>query len=206
MLDSDAAKKICQYELLPEFLQALGCEVTSLAVLPQLKYQLKVKDDAKVLSRLGTIEAVTQIRQLVAAAHEVEVSVDMAIPVLELSGPDIDSGEAVLFAAMLTEAESRLISGDKRAYIALSKIDGEPVDPLWARLLCFEEAIHIMIENVDFEQVSNKVRARLDVDTAMANAFGRSEASSCDSVVDALKSYISALAKDTGGKYQFCAD
>ena len=206
MLDSDAAKKICQYELLPELLQALGCEVTSLAVLPQLKYQLKVKDDAKALSRLGTIEAVTQIRQLVTSAHEAEVTVDMANPVLELSGPDIDSGEAALFAAMLSETESKLISGDKRAFIALSKIDGEPVDPLWARLLCFEEAIHVMIHKVDFAQVSSKVRARLDVDFAIANVFGRSKASSYDSVLEALQSYINSLVEATGGKYQFCAD
>ncbi len=202
LLDSDAAKKICQYLLLHELAGALGGGLDDFAVLPQLKFQLKLANDNKARAKLGTAEAVGLARQLVNTATEVEIVAEVANPLLQLNRPDIDSGEATLFAALHGNDEAGLLSGDKRAYVALSKVNGMPeVDALWARLLCLEEALYLIVRNTDFKVASGKVRARPEVDTAVSIAFGRAQASSPEAVIEALQSYMRKLAEDTGGKY-----
>lgn len=201
LLDSDAAKKICQYHLLHELAGALNCALNDFAVLPQLKYQLKLSRADKALAKLGTEEAVSLAQQLIGAASEVEVMAESANPLLQLNRPDIDSGEAVLFAA-LHDNEAELLSGDKRAYIALAKVDGVPlVDALWAQLICFEEAMYLVLKHVDFQLVSDKVRARPDVDIAISISFGRAVANPLETVNGALLAYLRSLQADTGGKY-----
>jgi hypothetical protein len=191
LLDSDAAKKICQYHLLHELAGALGCGLESFAVLPQLKFQLRLANDGKALAKLGTDEAVDLARQLIGAATEVEILAESAI----------DSGEVTLFAA-LHGNDAELLSGDKRAYVALSKVEGvQETEALWARLLCLEEALYLIMRSTDFQLVSDKVRAKPCVDTALSIAFGRAAANTPEAVFEALLSYMQALAKDTGGRY-----
>lgn len=201
LLDSDAAKKICQYHLLHELAEALGCGLEHFAILPQLKFQLKLASDVKALTKLGTGEAVDLARQLVGAATEVEILVESANPLLQLGRPDIDSGEVTLFAALHGNG-AELLSGDKRAYVALSKVeDVQETKDLWARLLCLEEALYLIMRSADFQFVSDKVRAKPSIDTAVSIAFGRTTANTLEAVNEALLSYMQALVKDTGGKY-----
>lgn len=202
LLDSDAAKKICQYHLLHELAGALNCAISDFAVLPQLKFQLRLAKDEKALAKLGTEEAVALARHLVAAASEVEVVAEAANPLLQLNRPDIDSGEATLFAALHGTKEAELLSGDKRAYVALSKVDGMAVvDALWSRLICLEEAVYLIVLSTDFQLISNKIRAQPEVDMAISISFGRVVAHTPEAVIGALQGYMNALAGDTGGKY-----
>lgn len=203
LLDSDAAKKICQYRLLNELAAALGCALSDFAVLPQLKYQLKLANADKARDKLGSQEAVDMARQLVEAASEVVVLADSANPLLELNRPDIDSGEATLFAALHGDDDSSLVSGDKRAFVALSKVDDIPVvDALWARLICLEEALLLILQHAEFQQVSEKVRSVPVVDMAISIAFGRVHANPIDDVLNGLNSYLLDLQANTSGKYQ----
>ncbi|UZE01126.1 hypothetical protein [Pseudomonas mediterranea] len=202
LLDSDAARKLCQYELIEELIVLLGCAMGDVAVLPQLKFQLRLTSDAKALEKLGTADAVELARRLVVTAREVEVSAASANPLLELNRPDIDTGEATLFAALWESADLSLVSGDKRAFIALSKVDGIPViDGLWARMLCLEEALLLLARDGDFPTVSQRVRNRPDVDTSIGISFGRTAPATQQTVIDALQSYIDNLRQQTSGKY-----
>ena len=202
LLDSDAARKLCQYELLDELVVALGCSLQEIAVLPQLKFQLRLTSPDKALAKLGSANAVEIATRLVATAREVEISAAAANPLLELNRPDIDSGEATLFAALCEEKESSLISGDKRAFVALSRVDGLAViDGLWARILCLEESLYLLVCGGAFQVVSQKIRNRPDVDISIGNSFGRSSPSSQESVTEALLSYMTDLVRTTNGKY-----
>ncbi|MCO8165620.1 hypothetical protein NJC38_26135 [Pseudomonas sp. 21LCFQ010] len=202
LLDSDAARKLCQYGLIEELIGLLGCTMENMAVLPQLKFQLRLANDVKALEKLGTATAVDLARRLVLSAIEVDVSVSNANLLIELNRVDIDSGEAILFAALCESDDSSLVSGDKRAFIALSKVDGVPaIDGLWARMLCLEDALLLLARDGDFPTVSQKVRCRPDVDTSMGIAFGRSAPAAQQAVIDALQSYIEHLKGQTSGKY-----
>lgn len=202
LLDSDAARKLCQYELIEELIVLLGCTIGDVAVLPQLKFQLRLANDVKALEKLGTANAVDLAKRLIASAQEVEVSATSANPLLELNRPDIDTGEAILFAALSERSDSSLVSGDKRAFVALSKVNGVPmIDGLWARMLCLEEALLWLARDGDFPTVSERVRNRLDVDTSIGISFGRSIPAAQQTVIDALQSYIDHLKQQTSGKY-----
>lgn len=202
LLDSDAAKKICQYCLLDELASSLACSLDDFSVLPQLRYQLKLNSRGKSLEKLGSENALNEASKLIEHSSEVEVSQDSANLLLELNQPDIDSGEATLFAAT-HETGGDLVSGDKRAFIAISKINGHDViDTLWVRFICFDEAMLLLIKKCCFDQVSTKVRSRPDVDTAMSIAFGRSNPNPREETLTAINSYIGTLVDNTAGKYQ----
>ncbi|WP_417500148.1 hypothetical protein [Methylophaga sp.] len=202
LLDSDAAKKVCQYQLLDELSQALDSPLNEFAVLPQLKFQLRLNNDIKSLEKLGSPEAVRLANLLVEQAAEVEIVAETANPILELNRPDIDSGEAILFAALYGSDNDSMLSGDKRAFVALSKINEIPkVEALWARVICLEEAIYLILKTADFEKVSDKVRERPDVDISLSIAFGRSKVNTLHEVSEALLSNMKHLNAETSGKY-----
>ncbi|MCT8467540.1 hypothetical protein KZO85_03005 [Chromohalobacter canadensis] len=203
LLDSDAAKKICQYCLLDELASSLSCSLNDFSVLPQLRYQLKINNPKKSLEKLGSQGALNEVSKLITHSSEVKISQDSANLLLKLDQPDIDSGEATLFAAT-HETGGSLLSGDKRAFIAISKIDGSTIlDTLWVRFICFDEAILLLVNNHCFNEVSSKIRSRPDVDTAISIAFGRSTPNDRDGTLAALTSYIGNLIADTYGKYHF---
>lgn len=202
LLDSDAAKKVCQYQLLHELTVALGSNLSEFAVLPQLKFQLRLNDHIKSLEKLGSHEAVSLAKLLIQQAAEVEIVAETANPILELNRPDIDSGEAILFAALYGSDSDSMLSGDKRAFVALSKINEIPqIEALWTRVICLEEAIYLILQVADFQEVSYKVRARPDVDISLSIAFGRSKVNTSDEVSEALFSNMKHLRSETNGKY-----
>ncbi len=207
LLDSDAARKLCQYLLLDEFAASLGCGLQEFAVLPQLKFQLATQNESKALKKLGSSDAVLLAQALVAAAAEIDLSPEAANNLLQLSRPDIDSGEAVLFAALSQRDQDMMISGDKRAYVALSGIEGHSlVEGLWPQLICLEEAILLILGCFPFELVSDRIRARNDVDMSLRIVFGSSIANTQETVIAALESYLGDLARLTGSKYRPLAE
>lgn len=202
LLDSDAARKLCQYLLLEELAVCIGCSLQDFAVLPQLKFQLSIQNKSKALKRLGSSEAVLLAQALIDAAAEIDLSPDAANNLLQISRPDIDSGEAVLFAALSQSSDDTMVSGDKRAYVALSDIEGHPlVDALWPRLICLEEAVMLIMRCYPFELVSDRIRARSDVDVSLRLVFGNSVASTQKTVHAALESYLAELQRSTNEKY-----
>lgn len=200
LLDSDAARCLCQYQLLTDLVDALGCTLADFAILPQLRFQLKL-GKSKALEKLGTPEAVELAQQLVDAAAEVTVSADSANAMLLTNRPDIDAGELVLFAALCDAEDGTLITGDKRALAALSGLAEKPIEAMWGRLICLEEAIALVIRHIGFEAVSSKIRARPDVNMAISMAFGRSAPSALESALEGLLSYVGEVILATQGKY-----
>ncbi|MDO9179503.1 MAG: hypothetical protein Q7U16_14475 [Agitococcus sp.] len=203
LLDSDAAKKLCQYNLIADLATALRITLADFAVLPQLKFQLHVAKPDKSLKKLGSPEAVTQLKLLLENASEIEIGHVGAALMLTLNRPDIDSGEQLLFLALTENKDSGLVTGDKRALVALSKInDSQPLAALWVRIMCLEDALLLLATVGSFDSVSIKVRQRPDVDTAISLAFGRQTANTQEGVIEGLASYIRALQQSTNGTYK----
>lgn len=204
LLDSDAAKKLCQYGLIEELAAALGIPISQFAVLPQLKYQLHANNVDRSAKKLGSAAAVDHLRLLLSHAIEIEIGPRGADLIVCLDRPDIQSGEQVLFAALIENDGAELLTGDKKALAALSALK-DPLIPvtLWARIICLEEALLILVEKGSFEALSVKIRACPEVDTSISIVFGRSTASTRSQVLEGLNSYLGDLQRRTGGAYQF---
>ena len=203
LLDSDAAKALCQYGLLQDMATALRVELRDFSILAQLRFQLHAANPAKALAKLGSALAVEQLNLLVAQASEVVVLVESANYVLLDGTPDIDGGELALFAALCEDSSAGLITGDKRSLVALCKVGGTVEGSFsWAQILCLEDAIAIIIGHFGLAYVSAKVRSRPDVNSALSSIFGRSVAADEQAISDGLLSYLNDLHHRTAGKYQ----
>ena len=203
LLDSDAAKAVCQYGLIEELAAALNVALSDFSVLSQLRFQLHVADPAKALRKLGSELAVAQINLLVTQASEVIVLVDSANYALLEGTPDIDGGELALFAALCEDSSAGLITGDKRSLVALCKVGATIQDSFsWAQILCLEEALALLVDHLGWSYVSDRVRARPDVNSAISSIFGRSVAASEQAVSEGLQSYLRDVQTRTSGKYQ----
>jgi hypothetical protein len=201
ILDSDAARTLCQYGLVEELAAALGVSLSDFAVLPQLKYQLKI-GSTKAIEVLGSQQAVELADKLIEAALEVSVSTNSANLILLSDRPDIDAGELILFVALADNEKASMVTGDKRALAALSSITAVRLLTLWPRLICLEEAIALLIAHSGLSLVSGKIRARPDVNVALTLAFGKSAPQSLGGVLEGLSSYVADVIVRTNTKYQ----
>lgn len=202
LIDSDVARCMCSYELIEDLATALGVTLADFFVLSQLKYQLHLAKPSKALKKLGTPEAVQQAQKLVSQASEVVVMADSANYVLLEGTPDIDGGELALFAALCENPSTGLVTGDKRALVALCKVTG-PIESkfAWAQILCLEEAIARLIAHFGLNHVSKTVRAHAGTNTALEMIFGKTKAAAIEDVNEGLTSYLNHLVTGTQGKY-----
>lgn len=202
LIDSDVARCMCTYELIEDLATALGVGLQDFFILSQLQYQLKLADPAKARKKLGSSEGVQQAKRLVEKASEVMVMTESANYVLLDGTPDIDGGELALFAALCDNPDTGLVTGDKRALVALCKVTG-PIESkiTWAQILCLEEAVARLVAHFGLDHVSRKVRAHPGANTALDMIFGKSQAAEPEGVKEGFKSYLNDLLKQTQGKY-----
>lgn len=205
ILDSDVARKICQYGILDELSKSTEMPLSNFFILPQLRFQLKINDSVKSIKLLGSEEAYDLARKMIMECREIKISSsDFTNKVLTtLNAPDIDSGEATLFTAIILDIHKKLITGDKRAIKALSSLINISSFDIWLRVLTLEEAILTMLHSHPFDLISNKIRCRNDVDTGLSIIFGRSVKNSKESVIEGLTSSINELKRATNHHYCF---
>jgi hypothetical protein len=203
LLDSDAARKLIQYLLLEEISNVYGIPFTSYVVLPQLKYQLKFNDAAKSQTILGSAASYSLLAKLISEASEaVVIDSDAANLVMGLNRVNLDIGEQVLLAVLASQENSKMLTGDKKAIVSISKISFPAAIPsLWPRIICLEESALLIVRDGDFANLSSKIRLRQDVDISLKIIFGVSAASSRDNVVAGLKSYINELSIESARSY-----
>ena len=203
-MDSDVVRKLLQYELIDACVDCFGCSVENFGVLPQLKYQLKLtsEDDSKAVMLLGSSKLVELAKDFVSQCSEVSINIELINDLLDLSHPAIDSGEQTLFAALISNLDDHLFTGDKRALAALAdNTANNPIENLWMRIFCFEEVILIISRTTAFCVVRDRIRNAPDVDTALKNAFGSSAPVSLDQVEAGLLSYVRDLVARTDQQY-----
>lgn len=84
-------------------------------------------------------------------------------------GLPLDSGEAQLFAMLLSGRLPLVVTGDKRAIAALSKLlnAGDERDRLAGRIACFEQVIEAIFAIEGEHEVRARVCAEPDVDGAL---------------------------------------
>ncbi|UXL29487.1 hypothetical protein [Stenotrophomonas maltophilia] len=203
LLDSDAAKSLCQYGLIEDLATALGIKLSDFSILSQLRFQLHVANPAKSLLKLGSDLAVAQVNLLVSQASEVVVLTESANYALLEGTPDIDGGELALFAALCEDNSAGLITGDKRSLVALCKVGASIQESFnWAQIICLEEALALLVNHFGWAYVSDRVRVRPDVNSAISTVFGRSVAADEQAISEGLQSYLRDLQIKTSGKYQ----
>jgi hypothetical protein len=193
--DNDFLWKLVVFNLFHEALESLEVTQNDVRVLPEAKYVLKKRCKKehvqKVLSALEPLICL-------------EVTPEDAI-ILEslIQDPSINVGEARLIAKMLQTPCSILATGDKRMIRGLGNPHKHLTirEQLQGKIICLEQAVFAVMDNnkYGFEYVKSRVVPVRDSDTAIKVVFGSGDKSTHRNCIQALKSYIEELQRESNG-------
>jgi len=199
LIDNDVLLKVCAYDLVDEFLELFAS--TQLLILPTAPYVVE-----SVIKRTGRMKdkarATASLHRLVAAASMVEPSADeiQAAAVLEEQAHqenfELDGGESILFVLLSNSKAKVLLTGDKRAIVALEQVSPSLSKPasVARKITSLEQVISALIQKKSPEEIAAKVCSEPDVDKAIAICFRCSSGNfEPNSTMEGLASYIGDL-------------
>jgi hypothetical protein len=198
LIDNDALLKLARYGLLDEAVDILGCVSTNVCVLATAKYslfptknRLRFCKEEESASRLEGFLRTSNLLNTQSADPDLLDELN--------SVPNIDAGEALLFAVGATNSDSLVITGDKRSLIALCTNDSvaQVSNLLVGRVVSMEVLFSHLVE-YQFNHVQECVRSKPDADKALQIIFGVTAPASLESVREGLTSYINHLRTVTG--------
>ena len=196
--DTDILLKLSALDLVQETLQLLQLSEQDVYLLPSLPYRLR-KPGRQLVSRYGR-EGIQRAQQFVQRAGLVGFPYDESELDLLSGIPDIDEGEALLYASTYALQEFWLLTGDKRSLTALAASPN--CQPIAARLsgkvICLEQVVIHSLSSYPFEILLSKIVPARECDTAVKVAFGSGNQTNLSHAIGALDAYISELRAKTG--------
>ena len=198
--DNDIIKKLAFCDLLAEALQVLETSFGDVFVLNSARYVLlkpikkpetaKAKLGAAVFDRLSNFLGSVQTLNVQPSLDEQRIFDDML---------GIDTGEAILFSASALFSDFVLATSDKNSLRALASSSAcQPIrQRLSNRVICFEQVILRLVNQIGFDFVRARVVPALDCDTALRAIFGSGLDATEENVRSGLASYIEGLRKET---------
>ena len=198
--DNDIIKKLAICDLHAEALKVLETSFGEVFVLNSARYVLlapikkpeaaKAKLGIAVFDRLSAFLGSVQVLNVKPSPDEQQIFDDML---------GIDAGEAVLFSASAHFSDFVLATSDKKSLRALASSSAcQPIrERLNNRVICFEQVILRLVNQIGFDFVRARVVPALDCDTALRAIFGSGLDATEENVRRGLASYIADLRKDT---------
>ena len=166
--------------------------------MPSATHYLR-KAGKRLIYRYGK-EGVERAQKLAQQAKFVGFHLEKSELELLSSVPDIDTGEALLYASTYALQEFWLLTGDKRSLTALAASPN--CQPIAARLsgkvICLEQIVIHSLSSYPFEILLSKIVPARECDTAVKVAFGSGNQTNLSHAIGALDAYISELRAKTG--------
>lgn len=201
LVDTDVLVKGACYGLLSELTAAVSNTAPSCGVLGAARFVVPNAIDRqrlegeRALARTAFQDFLEQheVVEPTPAEQELAVELEAAAQALALN---LDTGESQLVAILVTRDIPSLLTGDKRAIVALEQLlETVPhLEPLVARVYCLEQAVRRLLEIVELDSVRRAVCAEPSIDKALSICFSCSRAdASVASITAGLESYIASL-------------
>ncbi|GAB3490369.1 hypothetical protein GCM10027399_07430 [Curvibacter fontanus] len=190
-IDVDAICKLAHWQLLDKLPALLGTPIVECVTLSSVRYRAQrclSKPDGRLFQTADAAQAVL--------AAVTSMKAPLAATAFDLSvfenASDIDPGEAVLLAAVIATPGARLLTGDKRALRAISKLASiRPV--LAGRVVMLEHVLLLALDTYGLDWVRKSVCPQAAVDKAIFICMG----SRCDapeiSVREGFESYLNEI-------------
>ena len=202
LLDNDVVLKMCAYGAADRLVEIATYDGRLPSILGVAGFSLgtqvrKLRSIVERDSAMANLRVfLDQAGRLEPTDREIGVAADMEEEAIRL-GLELDTGESQLAAILLLRCAPLVVSGDKRALLALAAIVPEQVN---GRFACLEQAVASAISGegrlIPFRTA---VCASRTVDKAIAICFSCSvSTTTLDQVLDGLRSYTDALRAQTG--------
>jgi hypothetical protein len=167
LVDTDGFAKLGVAGLLAPLLELLGVELADCRRLPALPHMLR---RGSLRRRYGDAACDALIETAEAMTPTPTASTDWVARLVDV--PQIDPGEAQLFA-VAAESASMLVTGDKRALVAVAKVAGF-ADALAGRVVTLEGALLGLCAKLGDEPVRAAVAPLLAKDITLRICFSDS--------------------------------
>lgn len=109
---------------------------------------------------------------------------------------ELDTGESILCAVLLSRHLGHLLTGDKRAIKAIEALNaaGQYSGTFKSKMICLEQLIYWLVNNYEVNKIRGAVCADRAVDNALTSCFScYSPEVPNDACIEGLKSYIQSL-------------
>ncbi|WP_210258765.1 hypothetical protein [Rhizobium sp. WYCCWR 11152] len=198
MVDNDIALKLCAYASARDLVDLGSARDHSLTMLRVARYAI----DRRVQKGRG-IRDVDNLRRewsVLSAAvdwieptsEEIEFAAELEQRALS-SNVELDGGESQLFAILIYRMSPLLLTGDKRAIVALESI-GHPLPT--ERVACLEQVIFTLFQRIGADTLRKRICNEPAVDRSLSISFAcysRSRPTSDVSIEEGLTSYVVSL-------------
>lgn len=173
VIDNDILHKGAGYGLLTDFLTAIPAKPHEIGILGAAKYVV-----AHHLRRAKLDDAAHYFEILINDMHQLEPTKEESTFAAQLEfkaqalNLNVDSGESLLCAIVVTRMIRRLVTGDKRAlygFATLSKSFDE-LDTLKGKIICLEQILIRLLEH-NADQIRNAICAQPKLDRALTLCF-----------------------------------
>lgn len=198
LIDNDALLKLACYGLLDEAIALFKCTSTDVRVLGTAKYRLLPAKNR--LRFCKNEESAARLEAFLKTSNPLDAG--LADPdLLDVLNdvPNIDTGEALLFAVGASNRNTLIITGDKRSLAALCSHDSvADVSKALAGRVVSMEVLFSMLTEYQFTLIQERVRDKPDVDITLKIVFGVTVPADLESVKKGFNSYINDLRSTTG--------
>lgn len=195
--DNDIAFKVACYQLVDSAIALGSSKSTPPAMLAVGQYVIRKKlerhdrvldGDAAQAAFEGLLQAIGFVEP---AEDELALASDIESEAIR-AGLDLDSGESQLLAILHTRACALLVTGDKRAVIAMAVVARDMAE---GRIRCLEQLTLQIVALIGVAEARAKVCAEPLIDRALSACFGCASAAAPrdQDVWDGLQSYIKHL-------------
>lgn len=177
-LDNDVILKGASYGLLSDLLAALPESPHKHGVLGAARFMLPKKLERKSVTQMERALADLQVALNAFEVLEPDKAEQRLAAELQFNaqqaGLALDAGEAQLTAMVVNRGLRHLLTGDKRAIFALASTplpDGINREQLVRKIICFEQAMLLLLDHLDAANVRALICAERDVDVQLRICF-----------------------------------
>lgn len=203
LVDNDVIYKGCSYGLIVDLLGSMALSLNDAGVLASVRYVILPRL-RKLFNQNGAAELFDSLLEQVI---EIEPTKDEQLFAAELEYQAqvrqiaLDSGESLLISVLISRQVPVLLTGDKKAVIALEQLlDEDPrLNPIIGKVLCLEQLLLSLLKDGDYIEVQNAICAASAADKAISICFGCvSGGATKDSCLQGLDSYVGNLRAAAG--------
>lgn len=199
-VDNDVLIKISCYSLSDELLQLFGGEsqvsilgTARFVVGKRLENWKSIRDPIRARGCWTSLLA--QVEELQPTVDEVRLATEIEECALQ-AGLQLDGGESQLCSIAIHRQITRVVTGDKRAIIALEALLHHPtldIGEIRNRVSCLEQLMLAIIGLIGGSEVQSRVCAEPDVDKSASICFSCSGGDATTFSEAGLESYIGAV-------------
>lgn len=199
-LDNDIIHKLVAMNLFYPAIDALQIDRSNLQVLPTARYWFQgQKRKARLYSDLIWDAGIAVVNGCQSISPALDAAGLMELEYLQEFRNQIHEGEQRLILATQSTPDFLLLTGDKVCMTAMMKLKPEIYDRLSGRVICLEQIVLLLIQQLGFAVVLENVLPMRDVDTVLRACFGSGERSTERNVTIALDGYIKVLRQQAPG-------